>query len=115
MYMLEITTAAGVAGVKETISLQVNYFDTWGETSEQIDKIKKMDLYNIEINLYKKDPIIYDKYNLIDNFYKIEKNKRLFTFNNKKDNKNKKQNILLLFAGAAAFPIMLLFEVIKKK
>ncbi len=120
MYKIELSTPYPYEQIIKTY-----FIDNWAETYEKIEELKKLNFDNIEINLYKRKPeneIIYpieegdDLYNFIENFEPIKRKKSLFeTLPSKNESTKKIKKTMLTVGGClAAFPTMVLLEMIKK-
>ena len=119
-YKIELTTCQPYEQIIKTY-----FINTWTETHEKIEELKKLNFDNIEINLYKRKPeeqIIYpieegdDIYNFIDNFEPIKRKKSLFEMLPSKTNQPRKiKKIIATVAGClVAFPILTTIELVKK-
>ena len=120
IYKIEVSTPYPYEQIIKTY-----FVNTWAETYEKIEELKKLNFENIEINLYKRkseEKITYpieeddDIYNFIGNFEPIKRKKSLFEKLPSKNESTKKIKKTILTVGGclAAFPILTTIELIKK-
>ena len=102
MYKIELTTADD----RETL-IKEYYAETWAETYDKIEELKKMDL-NAWVRVYD------DKMNHLGNFSKIEKIHDTIETPKRQINTRPIKKLLITILIIAFFPVLILLELIKK-
>lgn len=103
MYKLELT----LNNNNETLLKEI-FLEKWNDVKEEIDNMQKWKIKNSSINLYK-FTTDYDSAEYLGNFSNIKRIKQ------PKQKKKINYTRSIIFLEVLCFPIMILFELMKKK